>query len=548
VDITINEGESFIISNENGDIVPGKEDGLYDQNTRFLSRYEMFINNVKPMALTGRQVNYYSSVHYLTNPEIDNMPPNLISIARKRFVGNGLHEDLDITSYSLDPVYFQLRLEFDTDFADIFEVKAGKISEEKLPRFSVDEKNSNMVFKYQSKDSYRETRVLFGAPVAFDGKTVTFDIKLEPRQRWHTCISFLTLVTPEIIRPKYSCESFDIAGGHKPEYREDWIRKAPKLFTDYDTLQHAYEQSLFDLAALRLEGPRVSKIGIIPAAGIPWYYTCFGRDSLITAYRAMPYLPDMAYGVLRNLAKYQGTEANPIIEEEPGKILHEIRWGGVTPAGKTPYRVYYGTVDATPLFIIVMSELYKWTADKSFIEELRDNLLRALEWIDTYGDRDKDGYIEYQRMGGKGLENQGWKDSWDSVRFADGRFAESPIALCEVQGYVYMAKLGAADLLAALGENKKASDLREQAAALKRDFNRDFWIEEAGCFAEALDKDKSQVDSVTSNAGQLLWTGIVAADKAEILKDRMLSPDMFSGWGGPHDEFTDGRLQRYKLS
>lgn len=530
MNVTINEGGSFIISNEVGDIVPGAEDGLYDQNTRFLNRYEISINDKKPVALTGRQVDYYSAVHYLTNQKTDGTEANLVSIERKRFIGRGLHEDIDITNFSPDPVRFKLRLEFDVDFASIFQVKAGKKPTEVTPKFSVDKENLSLSFKYQSGGFYRETRVLFGAPVEFDGKAAVFNVKIEPRRRWHVCMDFLTLSEPEEVMPKYSCESFEMGGGYVSERPGSWIRKAPKLITDYDLIKHAYDQSLLDMTALRLKDPRYTEMGVVPAAGIPWYVTLFGRDSLITAYQTLPYLPDMTYGVLNNLARYQGKEVNPDNEEEPGKIMHEIRWGGSMDM-RNIQEIYYGTIDATPLFIILLAEMYRWTADKAFIDKFKEPLLKALGWMNDYGDKDGDGYIEYKRSGNKGLENQGWKDSGDSVRFSDGRFAEAPIALCEVQGYAYMAKLGAAELLDALGNRKKASALREEASKLKEKFNRDFWMEEEGFFAEALDKDKTRVDSITSNPGHLLWSGIVEEDKAEPLKRRLFTPDMFSGWG-----------------
>jgi len=529
MNVTINEGEAFIISNEIGDVVHG-EDGLYDLDTRFLNRYEIFVNGKKPMVLTGRQVDYYSAVHYLTNPKTDETEANLVSIERKRFIGRGLHEDIDITNYGPDPVRFKLRLEFDADFASIFEVKAGKKPTEMAPEFSADKENLSLSFKYRSGDFYRETRIVLGTPAEFDGRAAIFDVKVQPRRRWHVCIDFLTLTEPKEVKPKYSCESFDMGGGYPLGRQESWIRKAPRLITDYDLIQHAYDQSLLDMTALRLKDPHYAEVGIVPAAGIPWYVTCFGRDSLITAYQTLPYLPDMTYGVLKNLVRYQGKEVNPDNEEEPGKILHEIRWGG-SMAMRNIQKIYYGTIDATPLFIVLLAEMYRWTADKGFIEEFKEPLLKALEWMDRYGDKDGDSYIEYKRSGNKGLENQGWKDSFDSVRFADGKFPEPPIALCEVQGYAYMAKLDAAYLLEMLGEREKAPVLREEASKLKEKFNRDFWMEEEGFFAEALDKDKNRVDAITSNPGHLLWSGIVEEGKAKSLKRRLFAPDMFSGWG-----------------
>ncbi|MDI6817520.1 MAG: glycogen debranching N-terminal domain-containing protein [Actinomycetota bacterium] len=531
MNVTISEGMSFLISDELGNIVPDSEDGLYGEDYRYLSRYDLSINGRKPLIMTGRQVDYYSAVHYLQLPQIDDIDANTVSIARKRFVGNGLHEDIEIVNSSRESVRFDLRLEFEADFAHIFEVKSGKRPKEKAYKVLSDQKAASISLIHDTKNGYFETRIIFNKAPLFDYQAAVFTVSLESQQSWHLCVDFMTLLSGEEKKPKYGCGTPAQTAKQSPEYRADWIQRAPKLFSDYDTLQHAYDQSIFDMAALRLKGSRVGKIGIVPAAGIPWYDTCFGRDSIIAAYQTLPYLPDLAYGVLRNLAAYQGAKVDPEIEEEPGKILHEIRWSGVTPAGETNHSVYYGTIDATLLYIILLSELYKWTADKGIVEELKDNLIKATEWIDRYGDKDDDGYIEYARSGDTGLENQGWKDSWDSVRFADGRFAEAPIALCEVQGYAYMAKLAAAELTEVLGKGSEAERLRASARKLKTAFDKDFWMEKEGFFAEALDKNKEKVDSITSNPGQLLWTGIVDGDKADIVRKRLFAPDMFSGWG-----------------
>ncbi|MCL6471692.1 MAG: hypothetical protein K6T91_02640 [Firmicutes bacterium] len=380
--VTINEGTLFIISNELGDILPGKEDGLYNQDTRFLNRYEIFINGVKPTVLTGRQVDYYSAVHYLTNPELDGMRPNSITIARKRIIGDALHEDLEIANHSLEPIDIKLHFEFDADFADIFDVKASRHPAEISPEFITNRKARSLSFRHESKALYRETKIVFSQTPELGEKAAGFDIKLEPDQRWRICIDFSMLASRKAVVSSYRCEPFSMVR-KRPESEVEWVRKAPKLFTDYDTLEHAYAQSLTDMVALRLKKPKFEDLGIIPAAGIPWFVTCFGRDSLITAYQTLPYLPDMAYGVLRNSARYQGRKVDIRTEEEPGKIFHEIRWGGFPstfPAiGEAPYKIYYGTVDATPLFIILLYELYSWTGDKALIGSLKGNLVKALE-------------------------------------------------------------------------------------------------------------------------------------------------------------------------
>jgi glycogen debranching enzyme len=531
MNIVINEAPSFLITNKFGDIEKGAEQGLYDSDTRFLSLYQLQVNGHRPLLLSGRQVDYYSAVHYLTNDEIDDLKANSISIVRNRFIGDGLHEDLDIQNYSLSPVRLVLELKFDVDFADIFEVKSGKLIDQIEPELKHYPQNQAIAFRYENKEIYRETKIIFTSPAKFSGKSAIFEVYLEPYQRWHVCVDFLTLATPKVLMPKYSCASFNLSTRFKQEYLSRWMKGAATIRTDYDPLKHAFSQSLRDLAALRLRGKDAFKSGFVPAAGIPWFMTSFGRDSLITALQTIAILPEIAEGVLRTLARYQGKKVDPESEEQPGKIIHEIRFGRLTKTRNIPKMPYYGTIDATPLFIILLSETFRWTGRKDLLEELKEPLLLAVDWIGKYGDLDGDGYIEYKQSAAKGLSNQGWKDSYDSVRFADGSFAEPPIALCEVQGYVYDAKMRAAELIDVLDEKDRSQKLIQEARELKIRFNQDFWLEEKGYFAEALDGQKRPVDSITSNAGHLLWSGIVEEEKAVFVKDRLLAPDMFSGWG-----------------
>ncbi|RJQ50766.1 MAG: amylo-alpha-1,6-glucosidase [Actinobacteria bacterium] len=532
MNVTISEGDSFLICDEAGDVIAGKEAGLYGQDTRFLSRYEMFVDGKKATVFTGRPVSFHASVHYMTNPHMEGFPDDGLTISRERFVGNGLHEDIDVFNHTLRDARFTLRLEFDTDFADIFDVKVGRVLEPVKPEFAAYENRRRAVFQHKSDGFFRRTEISFERECDWDGSSASFEVRLEPGGKWHTCIDFATLAAePEIAEPgpKYSCGAFLGDERAESERRKAWIATAPVLTTDYDFLAHAYEQSLEDLDALRLTGS--PEMESVIAAGMPWFVALFGRDALITAYQALPFLPDLAYGTLRALAKYQGRELDPFSEEEPGKILHELREARPGTVQRYYHERYYGTVDATPLFVILLAEAFNWTGDRALVEELREPLARALAWMDDYGDKDGDGYIEYERATEDGLENQGWKDSYDAVRFADGSFAEPPIALCEVQGYAYAARLSAADLMDELGEAREASVLRERAGELKKRFNRDFWMPHAGCYAQALDGRKRQVDSVTSNAGHLLWSGIADGDKAGRLAQRLLADDMFSGWG-----------------
>jgi glycogen debranching enzyme len=312
---------------------------------------------------------------------------------------------------------------------------------------------------------------------------------------------------------------------------QEWLEQAPKLETDHDALHHIYQRSLTDLAGLRFYSALFPDLSL-PAAGLPWFMTVFGRDSLITSYQALPFTPELAMTSLKVLAARQGKRVDPFRDEEPGKILHEIRFGELTVFGERPHSPYFGTADATPLFPVLLDEYERWTGDGDLVRELEQPARAALEWIDRYGDRDGDGYVEYQRAMESGLENQCWKDSWNSILFADGSLAPSPRATCEIQGYVYDAKLRSARLAREFwGDAELGDRLEREAADLRARFNRDYWLPERQFFAVALDGEKRLVDSLTSNIGQLLWSGIVDEDKAALLVQHLMSDRMFSGWG-----------------
>jgi glycogen debranching enzyme len=366
-----------------------------------------------------------------------------------------------------------------------------------------------------------------------DGRTARLNLRVPPRGTWHLCLEYQVLADGDDRPPRYTCAAGPRAldrDAHAQRMDVE-VAQAPRVRSDADVLEHAYQQAVRDFAALRIAGERLSPDESLLAAGIPWFLALFGRDTLIAALQSLPFQPGYATGALHALARRQGTAVDAQTDEEPGKILHEHRFGQQPRPRFSPRFPYYGTVDATPLFLILLSETYRWTGDRTLVQELRGNAVRALEWIDRYGDRDGDGYLEYHRTGPGGLTNQGWKDSWDSVRFQNGTVATGPIALGEVQGYVYDAKRRMAELFDVLGEPERAAALRRQAAELKARFNRDFWLEVRGYYAEALDGAKRPVDSLTSNAGHLLWSGIADADKARVVADRLLSPELFSGWG-----------------
>ncbi len=531
--IVIHEGSAFFICDPTGNVREDTEQGLFYKDTRFMSEYDLTLNGEAPVLLSSRQVDYYSSVHYLTNPTLAGIPRDGLLIERNFFVGDGLHEDLNVINYSSEPIRLNLGLKFDSDFADIFEVKRGLVVKKGAFSVEASPKDRTLSYTYTRKDFVRRLVIVFEETFVsrHGGEEVVFSADIAPGSRWHTCIDYLTLTTPPKITPKYSCAAFGLASEEKRRILEEWVAPAPKIKTNWDAYSHAYERSLLDLGSLRMEAEAFGETDTILAAGVPWYMTVFGRDTIITAYQVLPFYPELAQGALRVLAKYQGKKVNLVRAEEPGKIPHEIRSGELATLGEIPHRLYYGTVDATPLYLVLLSEYYRWTGDEGLVRELAPNALAALDWMEKYGDVDGDGYVEYLQKIGKGLTNQGWKDSGDSVRFADGTLALPPIAMCEVQGYVYDAKLRMAELMPILGQPERAEELIKEAETLKKRFNEDFWMEKEGFFAEALDKDKRRVDSVTSNPGHALWSGIIDKDKAARVAKRLLESDMFSGWG-----------------
>lgn len=548
--ITINQDTTFLICDEVGNIPQGAELGLYHHDSRFLSRYELTLDDQAPLLLAARPTHHYAAAHFLTNPALSRVPRGLLGLVRRRLIGQGLHEDLDVTNHGDEEAVFNLELRFDADFAHIFEVKRDiHVAKEETQRegdfgLSLNDEGRSLRFQYQRGDLVQRLIVNFSERPSFEDGCCRFALRLAPHQQWHLCLDFLTLDRDEEgSEPAYPCRGRD--GSERLVERErryaETVRQAPRLHTNAYVLRRAYEQSVRDFVALSIKGEEVLEGEVAIAAGIPWYMALFGRDALITAYQALPFYPEAAKGVLRSLARHQGTQVGRLGAEEPGKIVHEYRYGTLPGRHRViPTLPYYGTVDATPLFLVLAAAVFRLTGDLDFASSFNDSVRRALGWMDEYGDRDGDGYIEYINQGEEGLTNHGWKDSADSVRFRDGQIARPPIALCEVQGYAYAAYLGAAEMLAALDEAQAAARLREQAGALKRAFNRDFWLPERSFYAEALDGQKRPVDALTSNAGHLLWSGIAEPEKARLVAQRLLAEEFFSGWGVRTMATTEG--------
>jgi glycogen debranching enzyme len=451
-----------------------------------------------------------------------------INIRRTRVIKDRLYERIRVKNYNASPVSMRVELSFASDFADIFEVRGLKRSQRgklALPKAG----KRSAVLAYLGQDNvFRETRISFElepdeVEVAGEKVIIRWHVELEPSQ---TRVIPLT-VEPRIAGSQGPVETFDAAVHLLRRSYEEWERGCTRVWTDNQLYNSLLTRAMRDLRALRTP----TEHGEMVAAGIPWFVAPFGRDALMSCHQTLMINPDLTRTTLEVLAKYQAQEVDTWRDAEPGKILHEFRQGELANAHIIPHSPYYGSVDSTPLWLLLLGTYYRWTDDLGFCRELLPNVERALHWVDTYGDLDGDGFLEYQASSPRGLTNQGWKDSHDSVVHADGKIAQGPIALAEVQAYTYMAKLRIADIYQALGRKEKAAELRQQAAELKANFNERFWVESEQYFAEALDGEKRQVASVTSNPAHGLYCDIVDPERAHLMARRLLAPDMFSGWG-----------------
>jgi glycogen debranching enzyme len=534
VHITVNEDTAFFIADESGDVLPGTEQGLYEQDTRFLSRYVLTVDGHRPRTLATRGLEHFHAVHLLANPGGDNLEAESLTLVRHRLVGEGLHEDLELRSYVDRPLTLRLDLTVSADFLHIFEVRGHarpRSQREGPPNVVPFDEGRGLRLLHADGRDFPCTEVRFTRPAEFPAPNVArFEVALPARGTWRLCVDVAPRPTADApIGPLYSCQR---PPAHPPARGDTRLEHAPRLQSDSYVLQEAYEQAMRDLLALHFPGRHLGQDTVVLAAGIPWFMALFGRDSLIAAYQALPYFPDVATGVLRALARLQGQKINPRTEEQPGKILHEHRPDALlAPDSPIPAFPYYGTVDATPLFLIVLAETYRHTGNRPLVAELWPAARRALDWLSEYGDRDGDGFLEYVRSTDEGLVNQGWKDSWDGIRFRDGTVAKPPIALCEVQGYAYAARLAMAELAEVMGEGALATTLRADARALADRFDAAFWLPDRGYYAIALDGAKRPVTGLASNAGQALWSGIVPPERAPRLAEVLLGPELFSGWG-----------------
>ncbi|NKX54124.1 amylo-alpha-1,6-glucosidase [Arthrobacter mobilis] len=524
--VTVVEGSSFCISSPGGDIHPELTQGAFYHDTRILSGWQLAVDGQPLEPLTAQVMEPYRAVFVGRARRPDGHADSPLVVERERLVGAGLREDLTIRNYSRSSAECSIQLRVEADFADLFDVKGGV----PIPRTSLGRRvqGDELVLETERHGSHRGIAVHGrGAQVATDG--LSFRAVIPPRGTWHTSL----IVTPLVERDRPAepfVHTLDPSKLNAARRYQAWERYVPELHLSNTEIEQTLRRSSEDLGSLRMfDQDHPGRV--VVAAGAPWFMALFGRDSLIASWMSLSIDPSLARGTLQTLAELQGRQVNPDTEEEPGRILHEVRLGVTAGLALGNGTAYYGTADATPLFVILLAELDRWGLERQVRDQLLSHADRALDWIRDYGDRDGDGFVEYQRATAHGLINQGWKDSWDGINFADGTLAQAPIALCEVQAYVYGAYIGRAMLAITDGDRALAAEWGRRAAALKERFNEQFWLPDKGYYAIALDKDKRPVDACASNMGHCLWTGIVDEDKAPLVAERLMSPEMFTGWG-----------------
>jgi len=536
------DGNHYLLTDPRGDIRPdGRGLGLYHLDTRVLSTSILRLNGAQLTLLRGPYREGEVDTIQLTNPELRRNPadkqaatPSLarreLSITRARRIREGLREQVVVESYSATTEVLEIDLGLGVDMADIFEVR-GYPRTIRGTLCPIELYKDRIVFAYDGLDGLRRTTT-----VALDGASLEAADDTDTWPGASVVARWATRLAPGkrfAIEWTVTDETTDAAPATPPRRRATAVAEprfeAPNIRSDHELLDRTLARSVKDLAALHNDGPGPGEQYM--AAGIPWFATLFGRDSLIAALETVAFIPTLAVATLGVLARLQATTDDPWHDAEPGKIIHELRTGEMARAGETPHDAYYGSVDSTPLWLILLGETHAWTGDDAMLDRLWPNALAALHWIETYGDIDGDGFVEYQRRSRLGLLNQGWKDSGDSIRHTDGRPAEGPIALAEVQGYAFAARRAMARLARHRGEAELAMRLEADAQTLQARFDDAFWMPDSRFYAIALDGQKRQVGCIASNAGQALWTGIVPAERAARVTERLLEPDMFSGWG-----------------
>lgn len=539
--IVIKDADIFVLC-QNDAGLPVDDDqgfGLYYHDCRFLKGYEVSIGKSRLNALASSAAHGYKAEFELTNRDLSSSQNRIkkqsVGFNWQRIVQGSklsVHDVIKCTNYTVEPVQFVLTFVFEAGFQDIFEIRGAnptQIGKKRMPKWHRD----TLVFSYDGADGLRRTVAISISPRSFKARRrngADVAVQLDAKQSKEIKVSIrIAEASRNASASIHSASSQDAKSLSKglQQNSDDWLHDHCQLQSSSNTLNHLFERSVRDLGALRtiLHGEEYF------SAGLPWYGTLFGRDSIISSLQSLAFRPAIAEDTLRLLAKYQGKKVDNWRDEQPGKIMHELRVGEMAHLNEIPQTPYYGSVDSTPLFLILLAHHANWTGNLSLFRELKPSVDQALDWMARYGDESGYGYLQYSSKSKHGLGNQGWKDSGDSIVNSDGTLAEPPIALVEVQGYVYLAKISLAEIYERDGDGSAAQGLRAEARELQIRFERDFWLADKNIYALALQADKRPADVVSSNAGQALWSGIARPNRARQTVKQLMTESMFSGWG-----------------
>jgi glycogen debranching enzyme len=535
--IAIHHAMTVLVTEPDGRVRWPSDKGLYFFDTRLISAWSVYANGEEWELMNGGALTYDAARVFLTNrdflTEDGPVPHRTLAFVLGRSIDGGMHEDLDITNHGQRPVRFNLEIAPRSDFADIFDVKAGRIIRRGRITTDWSETHQRLSTMYHNQDFVRGVAIAVrqGDPRAvYANGRLSFEVRIAPGGTWHCCLLYELIDGDRAFRAPQECARHAHHSRHAAR-REEWQQTVLKMRTSNEEFYRFYHQAIDDMAALRLPLEGTDHMVFVPAAGLPWFLAPFGRDSLIVSLQNILVYPEFARGSLDVLGRWQATVRDEYRDAEPGKIMHELRYGELAHFRLIPHTPYYGTADATPLYLITLHAAWRATGDETLLRRHIGHAEGCLAWIDNDGDRDHDGFQEYKTRSPVGYENMAWKDAGDSMTYPDGTPVKGPKALCELQGYVYDAWVRMAEIYDALGNNERAAGLRAKAARLFKQFNEAFWDEESGFYAYMLDGEKRKVLTAASNPGHLLWSGIVPPERAARVVQRLMASDMNSGWG-----------------
>ena len=549
--LTIHADEQFLVCAPDASMAPQNQQGFFSSDTRIASRYQLTLADTPPTLLNCAVVAPFSARHEFANGDMftrrGTLAANQVHLRLDRTIHHGLHEDYDLTNYSRTIVEFDLQVRIEGDYADVFDVKAGRFARRGSLQSAWDTTTHALTTTYRHDDFERGLRIQverFDSDPSFANGVLSMPIRLEPKQGWHACLIWTPLDVDGQAQNQPEgahCHALTAGDSALSRRRDGWHRRATKITTSDPAIDAIVSGAVDDLGALRMErhdsdaqdGLAEAMGAMVPAAGIPWFLALFGRDAMVVSLQTLLLTPGLALGSLDALAPFQGDSYDDRHDQQPGKIEHEYRRGELAHFHQIPQTPYYGTHDTTALYVWTAAELWRWTGKCEYVDRLRPQVERALAWIDHDGDIDHDGLQEYlTRAGDWGYYNQSWKDSGIAIVNPDGTNAKLPIATCELQGYVVAAKRAWADVVEqAFDDLATATRLRAEANRLTEIIDQRFWWAAEGTYYLGLDGDKHPIESVASNPGHLLWAGAAPADRARSVAQRLLEPDMWSGWG-----------------